>query len=30
MAEFFYMNINFQEKKRSVEHMNKIPYRLEA
>jgi hypothetical protein len=26
MAEFFYMNINFEEEKPFVYHMNKIPY----
>jgi hypothetical protein len=30
MAEFFYININFEEEKPFVEDMNKIPYRLEA
>jgi hypothetical protein len=30
MAEFFYTNINFEEEKPSVDHMNKNPYRLEA
>jgi hypothetical protein len=28
MAEFFYININFEEEKPFVDHMNKIPYRL--
>jgi hypothetical protein len=28
MAEFFYTNINFEEEKPFVYHMNKIPYGL--
>ena len=28
MAEFFYTNINFEEEKLFVYHMNKIPYGL--
>ena len=28
MAEFFYTNINFEEEKPFIHHMNKIPYGL--